>query len=254
MMHYRSLTRTTERLINFLEEYRNTRGDAVPGDFEPLFQTIQHIFPQWVLMTCPAKHTEFRFITENCDNVLGFSMEAYKAAKSPDFLFSFIHEDDIEPLYQCLLYVDSFLKNCLPDEYPKMRCIFQYRFKKRDDSYITLHDEKLMMSLNGNGNFFYCMIKDITNDTVFTGVKVEIFRQHTVVERIGFFKPQDIGNNLSKRETELVGLLKRGLTTKEVAYQLNISQYTVRNIKQKMFEKYKVNNVVELLNKTVHYN
>jgi len=253
-MHYHSLTRTTERLINFLEEYRNARGDTIPEDFEPLFQTIKNIFPQWVLMTCPAKHTEFRFITENCMDVLGFSMKAYKAAKSPDFLFSYVHENDIEPLYQCLLYVNDFLKNCLPDEYPKMRCVFQYRFRKQDDNYITLHDEKLMISLDRNSNFFYCIIKDITKETVFTGAKVEIFKQHTAAERIGIFKPHHNGNNLSKRETELVDLLKRGLTTKEVAYHLNISQYTVRNIKQKMFEKYKVNNVVELLNKTVHYN
>ena len=41
-----------------------------------------------------------------------------------------------------------------------------------------------------------------------------------------------------------------GLTTKEIAAHLNISNNTVRNIKSRMFAKYKVNNTIELLNRT----
>ena len=205
-------------------------------------------------MTCPVKHTRFRFITDNCKNVLGFSAEAYKAAPSPDFLFSRMHEDDVEALHQCFLYIDDFFKNSLPDEYPKMRCVFTYRFRKHDGNYIIVRDEKLMLKLNENDNLFYCIIKDVTDETVFSGAKVEIFKQHISTEKIGCFKPGHNQNNLSKRETEAVNLLKRGLTTREMAYHLNISQHTIRNMKQKMFEKYNVNNVVELLNKTVYYN
>jgi DNA-binding CsgD family transcriptional regulator len=56
---------------------------------------------------------------------------------------------------------------------------------------------------------------------------------------------------LSKRETELVALIRKGLRTKEIADQLKISHHTVRNIRQRMFEKYNVNNSIELLNKAV---
>src|SRR5206468_11891696 len=140
-----------------------------------------------------------------------------------------IHEDDIEALHHCFLYLDDFFKNSLPHEYPKMRCVFTYRFRMQDDSYIILRDEKLMLKLNVNDNLFYCIIKDVTDEVVFTGVKVEVFKQHNTLEKIGTFKPGNNENNLSKRETELVALLKRGLTTKEIAYHLNISQHTVRN-------------------------
>ena len=56
---------------------------------------------------------------------------------------------------------------------------------------------------------------------------------------------------ISKRETELVALIRKGLRTKEIADQLKISHHTVRNIRQRMFEKYNVNNSIELLNKAV---
>lgn len=41
------------------------------------------------------------------------------------------------------------------------------------------------------------------------------------------------------------------LTNKEIACRLNISHNTSRNIRSKLFEKFKVNNVVELLNVAV---
>lgn len=254
MTHYQSLSRTSERVMNFLEDYRKMKQQISYEDFEPVFQIIQNLFPEWTLMTCPVKHAQFRYISENCSYVLGFSAEAYKAASSPDFLFSRIHEDDVEALRQCFLYIDDFFRNTLPDEYPKMRCVFTYRFRKEDGSYIIVRDEKLMLKLSENDNLFYCIIKDISDETVFAGAKVDIFKQHITHEKVGSFKPGNDQTSLSKRETEVVNLLKRGLTNKEMAYHLNISQHTVRNMKQKLFEKYHVNNVVELLNKTIYYN
>lgn len=254
MTHFQSLTRISERVMNFLEDYRKIKQEISCEDVEPLFQMIQNLFPDWTLMSCPVKHTQFRFITGNCKNILGFSAEAYKAASSPDFLFSRIHEDDVEPLRQCFQYLDDFFKNSLPVEYPKMRCVFTYRFKKENGNYIILRDEKLMLKLNGDDSLFYCIIKDVTDEIVFSGVKVEILKQEITTEKIGSFKPGNNQNNLSKRETELISLIKKGLSNKEMAHHLNISQHTVRNMKQKMFDKYSVNNVIELLNKTIHYN
>ena len=85
-------------------------------------------------------------------------------------------------------------------------------------------------------------------DSIFSGVKVEIYREQPVFEKIVEYKPSHVKNKLSPREADLVDLIKRGLTTKEIAWQLNISHNTVRNIKSKMFEKYNVTNAIELLN------
>jgi len=46
----------------------------------------------------------------------------------------------------------------------------------------------------------------------------------------------------------LLSFIKQGLSTKEIAWHLNISPNTVRNIKSKLFEKYNVGNSIELLN------
>jgi DNA-binding CsgD family transcriptional regulator len=67
--------------------------------------------------------------------------------------------------------------------------------------------------------------------------------------KITEFKPS-AGSNLTSRESELVTLIKQGLSTKEIAWYLNISHHTVRNIKSRLFEKFNVNNSIELLNMT----
>jgi len=95
------------------------------------------------------------------------------------------------------------------------------------------------------------LFRDVTAERPFTGVKVELFKQEDQgLTKIREYKPAARRNALSKREQELVNLMRQGLSTKEIAWYLNISQNTVRNIKSKMFEKYNVNNSIELLNMT----
>jgi DNA-binding CsgD family transcriptional regulator len=253
MMTSPSLTRTSERIINFLEGYSKTTSRSAVEDFLPRLHTLQNIFPQWVLLTCPIKHTNTRFITENSNSILNIKPDFFKKIYAPEFLYAQVHEDDQLHVNLCFQYVSEFFKNRLPEEYPKMRYALQYRYRRQDGSYITLHDEKCALSLPDGTVLYYTIMKDITQETIFTGVKVDMYKQNALLEKIDTYRPNQAGNSLSKRETELVSLLKKGLTTKETAYHLNISQHTVRNMKQNMFEKYKVNNVIELLNKTLHY-
>ena len=88
------------------------------------------------------------------------------------------------------------------------------------------------------------------DEAVFSGVKIEIYKNEDSLKKIVEYKPSAARNKLSNRENDLVGLIKKGLTTKEIASQLSISHNTVRNIKSKLFEKYSVNNTIELLNMT----
>ncbi len=68
--------------------------------------------------------------------------------------------------------------------------------------------------------------------------------------KIDEYKPSLGHRALTKREGEIIALVKQGLSTKEIAWYLNISHNTVRNTKSRLFEKFQVNNTVELLNMT----
>lgn len=52
--------------------------------------------------------------------------------------------------------------------------------------------------------------------------------------------------NLSKREYEILTLVAKGLTNKEISLQLEISEYTVKNHLKNLFQKLHLNNRVQL--------
>jgi DNA-binding NarL/FixJ family response regulator len=54
---------------------------------------------------------------------------------------------------------------------------------------------------------------------------------------------------LTRREKEIIDLIKEGKTTREIAEKLFLSELTIKSHRQNMLKKFKVNNMVELLMK-----
>lgn len=111
-----------------------------------------------------------------------------------------------------------------------------------------LHDEKATLVTESGKIINYSLIRTMPEEMVFSGVKPEIYKLGELFEKVSEYKPSATKNKLSNRENDLMRLSKKGHTTKEIAWQLSISHNTVRNIKSKLFEKFSVNNSIELLN------
>jgi DNA-binding NarL/FixJ family response regulator len=54
---------------------------------------------------------------------------------------------------------------------------------------------------------------------------------------------------LTKREKEILELIKKGKTTREIAETLFLSELTIKSHRQNMLKKFKANNMVDLLMK-----
>jgi DNA-binding CsgD family transcriptional regulator len=200
-------------------------------------------------MTCPIMHSEIAYMSTNASHVLGYDQQLIEKKSFLLNFFHLVHEADQPDLFDCVNFVHDLLESIPVDEHHLYRIALHYRFKRKDSQYIYLYDEKATLAFKP-GNLYYGLFRDITNERTFTGVKAEVFRQDITLSKIQEYKPSTSRNPLSKREKELVTLIKQGLSTKEIAWSLNISHNTVRNIKSKLFEKYNVNNSIELLNMT----
>jgi DNA-binding CsgD family transcriptional regulator len=248
-MHTSTLSRSAERLVRQLHENTYEQQAVTVEDVIPIMNALQHIFPQWGMITCFVKHPDIRFVSANCEQLFGYPLSVLGRFSAMDFC-NYIHEDDREEVNQCFTFMHDFFQDKGPDDYLTLRIVTQYRFRRNDGEVIFLHDEKAALQMPNQRYVYYSLFRDITQEQPFSGVKLEVIdtrSMQTIVE----YRPAMQNRRLSKRETELVGLIRIGLTTKEIAHRLNISHHTVRNIRQKMFEKFNVNNSIELLNKAL---
>lgn len=253
MYQYSTLTRTAEKLITYLKDISLDRDINNLQDVITIMETLKKVYPEWMFVICPMKHPTARYVSDNSEQVTGLTAGDLMNENGYLTFFSNVLKDDQKDLSDCLSFLHNFLLQASTTDFASFRCIFHYRFQHKNGQVIQLVDEKAALSTLGD-HVHYSLIREIAPEEPFSGVRLEIYRQTGSLQKIAEYRPASQNVKLSRRETELVELLKNGLTTKEMAHRLNISHHTVRNIRQKMFEKYKVNNAIELLNKTVLYN
>jgi DNA-binding CsgD family transcriptional regulator len=250
MISSSELNRFSGKLTSYIHQYVTLAALERKEEMTGMFNTIHRLFPYWVIMSCPVMHPDIRYVSKNSAYIFGSGYESYELNTNATNFFNNVHEADQQDLLDCFRIMHDFMMNVLPEQHFQYRCIFYYRFRKTNGQYIYLHDEKAVVNLNGSGNFYFALMKDLTPERRFEGVKLEIYKLDPDPVKLLDHKPLHQRNKLTKRETDLVTLIKQGLSTKEIAWYLNISHNTVRNIKSRLFEKYNVTNTIELLNLT----
>jgi len=249
-MNYSSLSRAGEKVISLVKEISGEQELISMEDIFPFMDTMQMMFPQWVFMICPFHHPESRYVSNNCERVLGYTHDHIYELFPAGFA-AYAHEDDQQDLKECFSFLRNYLKENSPEKYFDLRLSFQFRLRHKNGNYLLVQDEKASLTLKNSARVYYSILKDITEEIPFTGVRLDIYKQDTTQEKLAEFRPATHHIRLSKRESQLVSLIRKGFRTKEIADQLKISHHTVRNIRQRMFEKYNVNSSIELLNRAV---
>lgn len=243
----KELHHSDSRMVNYIDRYVTLVGAERKEEVLELFDKMNLFFPHWVIMTCGLMHPDIRYVSPNRDLIFGAPPRG-EGETAYDH-YANIHEGDIADFKDCISFLHSEFKSIDPAQHHLYRFASHYRYRKPNGQYIYVVDEKASLKL-GDGNLYYALYRDVSAEQVFSGVKIEMYRQGPLNEKLKEFKPGVERNKLSRREGQLVTLIRQGLTTKEIAWQLQISHNTVRNIKSRLFEKYNVSNMIELLNMT----
>jgi len=244
------MLREAGRVGYYINNHVKLAGAEKRDEVLALFESMHRVFPQWVIATCPMMHPDILYMSPNCDHVFGHDREyLIRKSKIENYLFH-VHEDDQKDLFECIKFMQRFLEDVGFEDHHRYRAILYYRFRHANGSYIHLHDEKTALYLGPSGNLYYALFRDLTEEKPFGGVKMEIYQQDETLAKIKEYRPSVKRNPMTPREQDIVTLIRKGLSMKEIAWQLGISQNTVRNIKSRLFEKYNVSNSIELLNFT----
>jgi DNA-binding NarL/FixJ family response regulator len=90
---------------------------------------------------------------------------------------------------------------------------------------------------------------NVSAEEKFYGVKLDIFR----LGKNGFVKsytynPKQATTIITPRQNDIARLIVKGFSNQEIADQLSVSVYTVKNHKQMLFRKANVKSSIELAN------
>jgi PAS domain S-box-containing protein len=126
----------------------------------------------------------------------------------------------------------------------------QVRTSQGENCWLNMSILAVRFGQNGENMMITHIFRDISqkkDDEIILNQILEKARRYQ--KNTGNIKDDNVPDNqvekLTRRQHEVLTLLARGFSTREIADSLSISQYTVRNHIQIIFQKFQVNNRLE---------
>lgn len=185
------------------------------------------------------------FYSSNFGQLLGYNPSDY-GENGQQFFSNKIHPDDALELSLKSVIVFRILNSFIDAEKLEHKIIIEYRMLNAENKYVRLIEQYQVIELDPSGQIWLLMgVVDISpNQEENMGTKSQLLNFRT-----GQFIPLDTEPKpkieLTKRETEILKLVKEGYLSKEISSKLSISLHTVNTHRQRFLEKLGVSNSVE---------
>jgi DNA-binding CsgD family transcriptional regulator len=214
----------------------------------PLLQTIADISNSGVSIF-DAFQKKHIFYSQNFGVLLGYDLKQIKR-KDNEYLDSKIHPDDFVALMKNGISLFKLFYQFSVDEKANYKLINEYRVLNTKNKYTRVIEQHQLLELDNYGNIWLTLsIIDISpNQEVNEGLKSQLlnFRTGKIIPFQDVKKSNEkISIGLSKREIQILKMVKDGLLSKEISNNLNISLHTVNTHRQRVLEKLGANNSME---------
>jgi len=217
---------------------------------KPLLRTLATIGNSGVSVFDLFKK-EHIFYSPNFGQLLGFDIKQIEE-KGQVFLDAKIHPDDFVALMQNGILLLKLYFQFSSDEKANYKLINEYRILNANNKYVRIIEQHQNLELDIYGNIWLSLsIIDISpNQDINDGFKSQLLN-FVSGEIIPFQEEKKsgktVGTTLSKRERQILQMVKNGLLSKEISGQLNISLHTVNTHRQRVLEKLGANNSMEAI-------
>ncbi|MEI6141455.1 MAG: LuxR C-terminal-related transcriptional regulator [Mariniphaga sp.] len=244
-----------EKVIHTFLELLNTQkfvqedlDYSVLDKHRPFLQTLATIGKSGISVFDIFKK-EHVFYSPNFGQLLGFDLKLIEE-KGQVFMDEKIHPDDFIQLMEMGVSILKLYLKFSIDEKTNYKLINEYRILNSNNDYIRVIEQHQILELDKYGNVWLSMsVIDISpNQKIEDGFKSQLFDFRT--GRLIPFKDEkkrdkNISKTLSKREIQILKMVKDGLLSKEISDNLDISLHTVNTHRQRVLEKLGANNSME---------
>jgi len=187
---------------------------------------------------------KYVFVRNRFKNILLYNEE--EASKEGfSYFFKLMHTEDVPMVVDTCTRALEFLNNITSEEKHDYKTIFEYRLKDRNGNDLRFLQQLAVLELDLKGNLWLILI---LNDICPNQQETKVFQRSMINIRTNNSIPfSDDDSTLSKRELEILGLLDKGMFSKEIADRLFISVNTVNNHRQNIIRKMGLSNTSEAI-------
>lgn len=202
------------------------------------------------IFTVDVFKERYDFASDNFAHIFGYNPMWIKTIrKQGDLLEERIYPDDRAHLIEYQIEHGQFIYSLPPEERNDYQQIFQIRMLNVQQKYVNVISRHQVIQKDKNGKAWIIMgIMDLAPDQTPTDkIKRTVINRKTgeILGPVVVLAEQQ----LTKREKEILTLIRQGFLSKEIAYKLNLSVYTVNNHRKNILAKLNVGNIIEAINK-----
>ncbi|MBI3236059.1 MAG: response regulator transcription factor [Bacteroidetes bacterium] len=187
---------------------------------------------------------EHVFASYNFGELFGYDMNLVDKVGT-DYFDSRVHPEDLIELTRNGILLLKYFYQIPIEERTYYKFVSEYRILGNGEKYIRIIEQHQPLELDKHGNLWLGLaVLDVSpNQNTEQGVKMQVINCKT--GQILPLIPENKNPELSKREIEILSLVKRGLLSKEISEKLFISVHTVNTHRQRILEKLNVDNSME---------
>ena len=228
------------------QRYQESRSVATLADFEFLLKRnplLERIFTgaDCAITIFEASRLNYLYISDKMEQLLGYESNDYLHG-GLCYMLSKIHADDLPAILEVFEKEIDYINGLAPDQRLEHRSSYDYRIQKADGTFIRVLQRNLILNLDQNNNISHLLlvftdISHLKKDN--SKILYIINKSDSSLTYIYSLADRRMIKDtfLSKREIEILKLLGKGYSSKEVAEELFISIHTVETHRRNMLEK-----------------
>lgn len=201
---------------------------------------------------------EHVFASYNFESLFGYDMEKI-AQEGNRYFDSRIHPEDFPVLFRRGIEMLRFYAASPPESRNFYKLVNEYRILNGEGEFIRIIEQHQLLEMDASGNPWLSLsVMDISPEQDDrAGVRSSIFNFKTgAVQSLSDpqtpVRPTEL-QALTKRETQVLSLIRDGHLSKEISDLLSISVHTVNTHRQRILSKLEVGNSIEAVRIAARY-